>query len=131
MQADQLVNEKLTGADNTKLDDDFVQMEQITEAYIQLEVGLVFCWLIKKFIIKQSSKISLKLKRIFDEIKPKQYLLSILSSCHFPGRDGREDEGLSLPQPRRPGQDDFRQRNRNDRGGFTIYLYIHYTYIHF
>ena len=65
------MNEKLTGADNTKLDDDFAQMEQITEAYIQLEVSLVLSWLIIKFIIKQSAKLSLKLNRIFDEIKPK------------------------------------------------------------
>ena len=40
-QADQLVNERLTGAEATKLDDDFTNLEQQTDAYIDMQVNIV------------------------------------------------------------------------------------------
>ena len=38
-QADQLVSEKVSGAEHTKLDDNFVQMEKITDVFLEVEVG--------------------------------------------------------------------------------------------
>ena len=37
-QADQLVSEKVSGAEHTKLDDNFVQMEKITDVFLEVEV---------------------------------------------------------------------------------------------
>ena len=39
LQTDQLMSEKLTGADHTKLDDQFTQMEKITDVFLEVEVG--------------------------------------------------------------------------------------------
>lgn len=33
------MSEKLTGADHTKLDDQFTQMEKITDVFLEVEVG--------------------------------------------------------------------------------------------
>ena len=41
-QADQLVSEKVSGAEHTKLDDNFVQMEKITDVFLEVEVSFVF-----------------------------------------------------------------------------------------
>ena len=41
-QADQLVSEKVSGAEHTKLDDNFVQMEKITDVFLEVEVSSVF-----------------------------------------------------------------------------------------
>ena len=38
-QADQLVSEKVSGAEHTKLDDNFVQMEKITDVFLEVEVS--------------------------------------------------------------------------------------------
>lgn len=38
-QTDQLMSEKLTGADHTKLDDQFTQMEKITDVFLEVEVS--------------------------------------------------------------------------------------------
>ena len=37
------MSEKLTGADHTKLDDNFTQMEKITDVFLEVEVRL-FIW---------------------------------------------------------------------------------------
>ena len=37
--ADQLVSEKVSGAEHTKLDDNFVQMEKITDVFLEVEVS--------------------------------------------------------------------------------------------
>ena len=39
LQTDQLMSEKLTGADHTKLDDQFTQMEKITDVFLEVEVS--------------------------------------------------------------------------------------------
>ena len=39
LQTDQLMSEKLTGAEHTKLDDQFTQMEKITDVFLEVEVG--------------------------------------------------------------------------------------------
>ena len=44
-QADQLVSEKVSGAEHTKLDDNFVQMEKITDVFLEVEVSFVFLFL--------------------------------------------------------------------------------------
>ena len=41
-QADQLVSEKVSGAEHTKLDENFVQMEKITDVFLEVEVSFVF-----------------------------------------------------------------------------------------
>ena len=42
LQTDQLMSEKLTGADHTKLDDQFTQMEKITDVFLEVEVSHLF-----------------------------------------------------------------------------------------
>jgi hypothetical protein len=37
VQADQLVSEKMTGAEHTKMDDDFTRLELQTDVYIELQ----------------------------------------------------------------------------------------------
>ena len=39
LQTDQLMSEKLTGADHTKLDDQFTKMEKITDVFLEAEVS--------------------------------------------------------------------------------------------
>ena len=41
-QADQLVSEKVSGAEHTKLDENFVQMEKITDVFLEVEVRFAF-----------------------------------------------------------------------------------------
>ena len=40
LQADQLVSEKVSGAEHTKLDENFVQMEKITDVFLEVEVSV-------------------------------------------------------------------------------------------
>ncbi len=41
VQADQLVSEKMTGAEHTKMDDDFTRLELQTDVYIELQARYV------------------------------------------------------------------------------------------
>ena len=41
-----MVSEKVSGAEHTKLDDNFVQMEKITDVFLEVEVSFVFYILI-------------------------------------------------------------------------------------
>ena len=43
------MSEKLTGADHTKLDDQFSQMEKITDAFLEVEVRTD--WLVQGFVV--------------------------------------------------------------------------------
>jgi hypothetical protein len=38
LQADQLVSEKMTGAEHTKMDEDFTRLEQQTDVYVEMQV---------------------------------------------------------------------------------------------
>jgi hypothetical protein len=41
LQADQLVSEKMTGAEHTKMDEDFTRLEQQTDVYVEMQVHYV------------------------------------------------------------------------------------------
>ncbi len=41
LQADQLVSEKMTGAEHTKMDEDFTRLEQQTDVYVEMQVQCI------------------------------------------------------------------------------------------
>ncbi len=41
LQADQLVSEKMTGAEHTKMDEDFTRLEQQTDVYVEMQVHCI------------------------------------------------------------------------------------------
>ena len=55
------MSEKLTGADHTKLDDQFTQMEKITDVFLEVEVRnnsslsvVAFVWQLSTFIVTKT-----------------------------------------------------------------------------
>ena len=100
--ADQLVSEKVSGAEHTKLDDNFVQMEKITDVFLEVEVSTCQCiWTL--------------------ELQTLSRLKAFLPIFLIPARDVREDARLLVPQPSGESQASVRQGDRLYRSEYQLH----------
>ena len=95
------MSEKLTGADHTKLDDQFTQMEKITDVFLEVEVG---------DNIRPSLWLNIQMSSQLASLSKTQGLFATHSVFCSDG-DVRENPWYSVSEPRGASQASLRQGN--------------------
>ena len=112
LQADQLVSEKVSGAEHTKLDENFVHMEKITDVFLEVEVSFCFCTIFNIYLTSRFCFCN----------QPEKWV--VIQKWHFLGWDVWKNSGLLVSKPSGQGQTSLGQGNRLHRSEYLIMWFI-------